>query len=247
EMEARREYWQLAQNRQGRIGKLLRENFVYRLLIQRKDTQIAEHRRTAHRLTVRYNNDTERWRRRHAGCVRQAQNWKGQYRNSQNQVRARDQNILNLQQQILALQNNPPNIQRIGMAGYIPPSFSGNYDEDIDYFINEFRRYFTASGNNLANNADRISALGFFKSCLKGKAGEWLEREIAGKNWELSNIISTVNRTLAQLQGDGQARIVRHLSPTAPAGLNAQLVAADAGVGALVISGHTVFNEYWAP
>src|SRR5256885_7722558 len=107
EMEARREYWQLAQNRQERIGKLLRENFVYRLLIQRKDTQIAEHRRTAHRLTVRYNNDTERWRRRHAGCVYQAQNWKGQYRNSQNQVWARDQNILNLQGQILALQNNP--------------------------------------------------------------------------------------------------------------------------------------------
>ena len=86
EMEARREYWQLAQNRQERIGELLRENFVYRLLIQHKDTQIAEHRRNAHRLTVRYNNDTERWRRRHIGCVRQAQNWKGQYRNSQNQV-----------------------------------------------------------------------------------------------------------------------------------------------------------------
>ena len=147
-------------------------------------------------------------------------------------IRQRDQNILNLQGQILALQNNPPNIQRIGMAGYIPLSFSGNYDEDIDYFINEFRRYLTASGNNLANNADRISALGFFKSCLKGKAGEWLEREIAGKNWELSNIISTVNCTLAQLQGDGQARIVGHLSPTAPAGLNAQLVVADVGAGA---------------
>ena len=29
EMEARREYWQLAQNRQERIGELLRENFVY--------------------------------------------------------------------------------------------------------------------------------------------------------------------------------------------------------------------------
>ena len=79
-----RNNWQLAQNRQERIGELLRENFVFRLLIQRKDTQIAEHRRTAHRLTVRYNNDTEHWRRRHAGCVYQAQNWKRQYKNSQN-------------------------------------------------------------------------------------------------------------------------------------------------------------------
>ncbi|CAG8736582.1 15724_t:CDS:1, partial [Funneliformis caledonium] len=50
-----------------------------------------------------------------------------------------------------------------------------------------------------------------------------------------------------QLQGDGQARIVGHLSPTVPAGLNAQLVTADAGVDALVISGHTVFNEDWTP
>ena len=59
EMEARKEYWQLARNKQERIGELLRENFVYRLLIQRKDTQIAEHRRNAYRLTVHYNNDTE--------------------------------------------------------------------------------------------------------------------------------------------------------------------------------------------
>ena len=74
EIEACREYWQLAQNRQERIDKLLRENFVFRLLIQHKDTQIAKHRKTAHRLTVRYNNDTKRWRRRHAGCVCQVQN-----------------------------------------------------------------------------------------------------------------------------------------------------------------------------
>jgi hypothetical protein len=58
------------------------------------------------------------------------------------------------------------------MAGYVLPSFSENYDEDIGFFINEFKRYLIASGNNLANNADRISALGFFKSCLKGKAAE---------------------------------------------------------------------------
>jgi len=74
EMEARKEYWQLAQNRQERIDELLRENFVCRLLIQHKDTQIAEHRRTAYRLTVHYNNDTEHWRRKHAGCIRQVQN-----------------------------------------------------------------------------------------------------------------------------------------------------------------------------
>ncbi|CAB4430956.1 unnamed protein product [Rhizophagus irregularis] len=73
----------------------------------------AEHRRNAHRLMLRYNADTERWRRRHAGCIRQAQNWQRQYRISQTQVQAQAQNILNLQQQILALQNNPPNMATI--------------------------------------------------------------------------------------------------------------------------------------
>ncbi len=74
EIEACRKYWQLAQNRQEHIGKLLRENFIYRLLIQNKDTQIAEHRRTAYRLTVCYNNDTEYWRKRYASCICQVQN-----------------------------------------------------------------------------------------------------------------------------------------------------------------------------
>ena len=61
-----RENWKLAQDRKECIGELLRENFVFRLLIQRKDTQIAEYRRSVHRWTVRYNDDIERWRRTHA-------------------------------------------------------------------------------------------------------------------------------------------------------------------------------------
>ena len=183
-----------------RVQGLLREKFAKQLLYQRDTNRLQQNTR---RLQTNAQNQVNRM----LVIIARKQTRIGELLREkfvfQLVIRQRDQNILNLQGQILALQNNPPNIQRIGMAGYIPPSFSGNYDEDIDYFINEFRRYLTASGNNLANNADRISALGFFKSCLKGKAGEWLEREIAGKNWELSNIISTVNRTLAQLQGDG--------------------------------------------
>ena len=34
--------------------------------------------------------------------------WKERYRNSQNQIQVQNQNIFILQQQILALQNNPP-------------------------------------------------------------------------------------------------------------------------------------------
>src|SRR4051812_48979419 len=74
-----RENWQLAQNRKERIGELLRENFVFRLLIYRKNTQITEHRRTAHRWTLRYNNDTERWRIIYADSQNRHLKWKGCY------------------------------------------------------------------------------------------------------------------------------------------------------------------------
>ena len=92
-----RENWELAQNRQAEIVNTQRER--------------DEHKRNAHRMTVRYNTNTEHWRRRHASCIRQAQNWKAQCRNTQNQMQARDQNILNLQQQIFVLQNNPPQVR----------------------------------------------------------------------------------------------------------------------------------------
>src|ERR1043166_7545238 len=106
EREARRHNWQLAQNRQAALDNAQRER--------------DEHRRNAHRMTVRYNNDTERWRKRHAGCAQQARNWKGQYRNSQNQVQVRNQNIFNLQQQIFALHNNLPQAQHMADARRLP-------------------------------------------------------------------------------------------------------------------------------
>jgi hypothetical protein len=132
------------------------------------------------------------------------------------------------------------------MAGYVPPSFSGSYDEDISFFINEFRRYLIASGNASANNADQVSAFGFFKSYLKGKAAEWLEREIAKKNWELSYILTTVNVNLAGFQAAAAGAITRHLSAIASAELNAQLTTAGAGASALVVPAHTVFGEDWS-
>jgi len=45
-----------------------------------------------------------------------------------------------LQQQILALQNNPPSIQRIGMAGYPPPKFHGIAGEDLADYIRDLRQ-----------------------------------------------------------------------------------------------------------
>ncbi|PKC75498.1 hypothetical protein RhiirA1_448684 [Rhizophagus irregularis] len=62
-----------------------------------------EYRRNNRRWTVRYNNDTERWRRMSNGCIRQAQHLKGQFRASQIHI--------NNLQQIFVLQN--PNMATI--------------------------------------------------------------------------------------------------------------------------------------
>ncbi|GES86485.1 hypothetical protein GLOIN_2v1773489 [Rhizophagus clarus] len=151
------------------------------MLTGRKDTHIAEHRRTAHRLTVRYNNDTEHWRRRHAGCVRQAQNWKGQYRNSQNQVQARDQNILNLQGQILALQNNPlgnmaavHEIYQILFSSLVQiPNYTGQYTPDE--YIQKVTNVFESAGAVItaANNANANTFIDAQKcDILKSKMGD---------------------------------------------------------------------------
>ena len=61
--------------KQIHIGVLVQERFTLQLLYQRN----------AHHLQ-RSRADTERWRRRHTGTVRQAQNWKGQYRHAQGQI-----------------------------------------------------------------------------------------------------------------------------------------------------------------
>src|SRR3954449_2891189 len=97
--------------KQTRIGELVQEKFALQLLYQRNahhlqccrgDIGLLEYNRD--RLYERYGK------------------WK-------NKTQAERQNILNLQGQILALQNNPPNIQQIGMVGYGLPIFYGRLGE----------------------------------------------------------------------------------------------------------------------
>ncbi|GET64974.1 hypothetical protein GLOIN_2v1885507 [Rhizophagus irregularis DAOM 181602=DAOM 197198] len=182
ERNARRHWETVAQQNQAHIAGIQIANLGIRFLNRRKDAQlanqqnqlvnqqnqianqqnqIAEHRRNAYRLMLRYNADTERWRRRHAGCIRQAQNWQRQYRISQTQVQAQAQNILNLQQQILALQNNPPNMATIqdvmhtispGLAQL--PFYDGQELPDSYYqklrAVNEMARPLAFAGFNAA-------------------------------------------------------------------------------------------------
>ncbi|GET52693.1 hypothetical protein GLOIN_2v1885507 [Rhizophagus irregularis DAOM 181602=DAOM 197198] len=90
ETNARRHWETVAQQNQARIAGIQIANLGIRFLNRRKDAQlanqqnqlvnqqnqianqqnqIAEHRRNEHRLMLRYNADTEHWRRRHAGCI----------------------------------------------------------------------------------------------------------------------------------------------------------------------------------
>jgi hypothetical protein len=122
-------YQELLHNANEQITRLT--NDQQRLLNVERDRD--EYRRAAHRLTVRYNTDTERWRRRHSGCLRQAQNWKGR-------CQVRDQIINNLRQQIFALQNNPLNMatmvdvnQLLMPQLAVLPYYDGQEDPDSYY------------------------------------------------------------------------------------------------------------------
>jgi len=117
---------------------------------------IIQHRRTIHNWLTRYNDDTEAWRQRNDrnsrrardlyqrdttrlrreknACIQQAQNWRGRERNAQNQIN-------NLNQQIINLQNNPPQIQNTGMAGYAPKKFKGLSGEDPILWVQDFRQW----------------------------------------------------------------------------------------------------------
>src|ERR1044072_8394198 len=104
--------------KQTRIGVLVQERFALQLLYQRNAHYLQRSRGDIGLLE--YNRDR---------LYERYEKWK-------NKTQAECQNILNLQGQIFALQNNLPHI---GMAGYTPKRFSGRADEDIDEFIKDYR------------------------------------------------------------------------------------------------------------
>ena len=74
ERNARQNLQDVVQNQQGQIANLQGQIGNLQGQIGIQQGEINEHRRAIHRWTVRYNNDTERWRRRHGGCIQQARN-----------------------------------------------------------------------------------------------------------------------------------------------------------------------------
>ena len=110
----------------------------------------------------------------------------GQYRNSQNQVRARDQNILNLQGQILALQNNSllnianAHLRRLPLLKILNPnlgkfqSYTGQEppDEYLDKVIQSWAHlegHMTLLENANAGDFDNAYKCEILKSMMGGK------------------------------------------------------------------------------
>jgi hypothetical protein len=146
----------------------------------------------------------------------------------------------------LALQNNPPNIYHIGMAGYAPKRFSGRADEDIDEFIKDYRLYLTASGIATGNPAGKQRALELFRSSLTGEASDWVESKLIGKKWRLNhvalgNALANMGAVLALNNAGINGAMINAPDGTPPPALPA------GATGALVIPAHNVHtDEDWS-
>jgi chromosome segregation ATPase len=138
--------------KQNRIGELVQEKFALQLLYQRNGHHLQRCRGNIGLLE--YNRDR---------LYERYEKWK-------NKTQVERQNIFNLQAQIFALQNNPPNIQQIGMVGYGPPLYYGRPGEDPDDWLREIQRYIIASRINVAPGVaqapGREEAFGLVVSCL---------------------------------------------------------------------------------
>ncbi|GBC08377.1 hypothetical protein RclHR1_08070011 [Rhizophagus clarus] len=92
-----------------------------------------------------------------------------------------------------SLQNNLLNIQyTTGMAYYKPLEFSGLLSKDLEEHIHQWRLFL---GGAEVNNdyAGKIQALNIWLAKLKGRAREWYNDVLAGKNWALHHVNSRVN------------------------------------------------------
>jgi len=162
-----------------RVQGLLREKFAKQLLYQRDTNRLQQNTR---RLQTNAQNQVNRM----LVIIARKQTRIGELLREkfvfQLVIRQRDQNILNLQGQILALQNNPPNIQHIGMAGYPPPKFHGLAGEDPADYIRDLRQWCEASPNHDPNagHQHRIRIDGLFESGLLDYAKDWYEKEETG-------------------------------------------------------------------
>ncbi|RGB28438.1 hypothetical protein C1646_767786 [Rhizophagus diaphanus] len=160
------------------------------------------------------------------------------YKKWKNKTQAERQNILILQGQIFALQNNPPNQINMALpAGFQLPelcSFEQNHEDYVDNFIAYI---------NLAGINDEARTRNILDRSVKGEVREWYRREFDNKNWELQNVLdnSAIGATIAHIRGANAGAItgaVNSFSNVPLAGgqpTNTAPVAPNAGGGVPII------------
>ncbi|GBC46968.2 hypothetical protein GLOIN_2v1885507 [Rhizophagus irregularis DAOM 181602=DAOM 197198] len=247
-----RQHWEgLAQNTQIQLANIQAQFANSQIQLANVQRERDESRINAHRLLQRYNTETERSRRRANGIIQQARAWRGQFLNCRNHGQNLQNQVNNLNQQILALQNNPPVIQQPIMAGYAPKKFRGASGEDPELWLQEFRQWCESAGLDPAANArTRVRIHGIFETLLEDDARDWYEIHIKGKNWECVNLLD--NTGVANLaafnalnNGAIQAVVANQFRGGAGV-LHGQAAAVNTITGANFIPDHTVWDEDWS-
>jgi len=121
-----------------------------------------------------------------------------QYEKWKTKTQAERQNILILQAQILALQNNPPNQINMALpAGLQMPELS-SFEQDHEKYVDDFIAYINYGGIN-----DEVRIRNILDRSVKGEVREWYRREFDNKNWELQNVLdnSAIGATIAHIRG----------------------------------------------
>ncbi|GET63888.1 hypothetical protein GLOIN_2v1885507 [Rhizophagus irregularis DAOM 181602=DAOM 197198] len=247
-----RQHWEvLAQNTQIQLANIQAQYANSQIQLANVQRERDESRRNAHRLLQRYNTETERSRRRANGIIQQARAWRGQFLNCRNHSQNLQNQVNNLNQQILALQNNPPVIQQPIMAGYAPKKFRGASGEDPELWLQEFRQWCESAGLDPAANArTRVRIHGVFETLLEDDARDWYETHIKGKNWECVNLLDNTGvANLAAFNALNNGAIQAVAANQFRGGANVlhgQAAAVNTITGANFIPDHTVWDEDWS-
>ncbi|GES83479.1 hypothetical protein GLOIN_2v1778046 [Rhizophagus clarus] len=120
------------------------------------------------------------------------------YEKWKTKTQAERQNILILQAQILALQNNLPNQINMALpAGLQMPELS-SFEQDHEKYVDDFIAYINYGGIN-----DEVRIRNILDRSVKGEVREWYRREFDNKNWELQNVLdnSAIGATIAHIRG----------------------------------------------
>ncbi|GBC31186.2 hypothetical protein GLOIN_2v1778046 [Rhizophagus irregularis DAOM 181602=DAOM 197198] len=247
-----RQHWEaLTQNTQIQLANIQAQFANSQIQLANVQRERDESRRNAHRLLQRYNTETERSRRRANGIIQQARAWRGQFLNCRNHGQNLQNQVNNLNQQILALQNNPPVIQQPIMAGYAPKKFRGASGEDPELWLQEFRQWCESAGLDPAANArTRVRIHGIFETLLEDDARDWYETHIKGKNWECVNLLDNTgvaNLAAFNALNNGAIQAVAANQFRGGAGvLHGQAAAVNTITGANFIPDHIVWDEDWS-